>query len=804
MMSFAFLRFGTCVRYVNMVVIMVLCAAAMVFGYPYPSIAESRPAMRPGNGASEAVPVSPVPNKADQKVTIVSIPGWSFLDWSEDVLSQLPTISLLIREGAIGAMNVRIPEKGLEDLYVTLGAGAPASSSPDYGAWPVNRGGEGDAREGGQRYRRLTGREPGEAAIVLPEIEAILRRNDIRSQRPRPGLFGEMLRKTGIPACVIGNSDTPPDKKRYAPLLLMDEQGRVPCGRIDESVLALDDAAPSRVKTNAAALLQAWQSVQGTAVVVLEWSDLLRFQSEQPLYEGAQAKRQKLSALSRLDSLLGELLALQRSGDSIWLLSPFVGAEASRSRDLLAPVIYAGPGVASGLLTSPSTRRSGIVTASDFAPSVLASLGIETPQDMAGQPMEVVTRPGAWTALSKQLDTIKDIYRLRPRLLLPFVSVEAIAMLGALLVIWWKPRKAVRWAEWLLLAIMAAPLVLLMTGWLNVIKPLPAYGQAALFIGGSALIAAFCLARSGALQAAVAVSGITASALLLDGLFGAEGMKRSVLGYDPMVGARYYGMGNEYMGVLVGAVTLVFAAALERRRRPRTAAPEALPAPAEPPHSRTAEHAHRRRTRVRAAGLAAFALAVPLVYLAAPQLGTNAGGAVTAAVAFGLAWLRSFAGGTARRLGLVPLVLVCAALVAAGFASLWLLNAAIPAATSQQSHIGRAMAALGDGRTDLIAAMIVRKLQMNVHLIGVSVWTKVLAAGLIVMAVAVIRPRGAFRRWESEHPFYMNGFIAIAVGSVAALVFNDSGIVAAATMIVYAAVPMLLMRLQEDKSSHSA
>jgi hypothetical protein len=50
----------------------------------------------------------------------------------------------------------------------------------------------------------------------------------------------------------------------------------------------------------------------------------------------------------------------------------------------------------------------------------------------------------------------------------------------------------------------------------------------------------------------------------------------------------------------------------------------------------------------------------------------------------------------------------------------------------------------------------------------------------------------------------MSGFIAIAVGAVAALAFNDSGIVAAATMIVYAAVPMLLLRIQEDSSSHSA
>ncbi|MEF3304513.1 hypothetical protein PV407_15235, partial [Paenibacillus sp. GYB003] len=186
------------------------------------------------------------------------------------------------------------------------------------------------------------------------------------------------------------------------------------------------------------------------------------------------------------------------------------------------------------------------------------------------------------------------------------------------------------------------------------------------------------------------------------------------------------------------------------------------------------------------------------------RLGTNAGGAVTAAVAFGVAWLRSFAGGIFRRGRLAPLALVCAVLVCAGFAALWLLNGAVPADAGRQSHIGRAMNALGDGRFDWIAALIVRKLQMNAHLIGVSAWTKVLAAGLLVMAVAVVRPKGAFRRWESRYPHLMNGFIAIAVGAVAALAFNDSGIVAAGTMIVYAAVPMLLLRLQEDSRSQSA
>jgi cell division protein FtsX len=65
------------------------------------------------------------------------------------------------------------------------------------------------------------------------------------------------------------------------------------------------------------------------------------------------------------------------------------------------------------------------------------------------------------------------------------------------------------------------------------------------------------------------------------------------------------------------------------------------------------------------------------------------------------------------------------------------------------------------------------------------------------MAVMLLKPRGLFRSWQTRYPFLMHGFAACTIGAVAALAFNDSGIVAAATMIVYVAVPMLLLRLDE-------
>ncbi|TBL67752.1 hypothetical protein EYB31_39355 [Paenibacillus thalictri] len=132
-------------------------------------------------------------------------------------------------------------------------------------------------------------------------------------------------------------------------------------------------------------------------------------------------------------------------------------------------------------------------------------------------------------------------------------------------------------------------------------------------------------------------------------------------------------------------------------------------------------------------------------------------------------------------------------------AALWLLNAAITLPPAQQTHIGRAFGQLAAGRVDVIGAIIRRKLEMNAHLIAVSAWSKVLLTALFVMAVMLLKPRGIFKEWQRRYPYLMQGFTAGAIGTVAALVFNDSGIVAAATMIVYVAVPMLLLRLNEQR-----
>lgn len=91
--------------------------------------------------------------------------------------------------------------------------------------------------------------------------------------------------------------------------------------------------------------------------------------------------------------------------------------------------------------------------------------------------------------------------------------------------------------------------------------------------------------------------------------------------------------------------------------------------------------------------------------------------------------------------------------------------------------------------------MAVRKLETNWRLIRHSIWTKVFALSLIVSFIVQLLPGTG--RSPQMSPAWAAAFRGILAASVAALLFNDSGIVAAATAIVYLVVPKLILEATE-------
>ncbi len=720
----------------------------------------------------------------DKKVTIVSIPGLSFLETGEPQLDEWPRLRRIALHGAAGALNVRTPGKGLEDSYLTLGAGAPASGSSQ--SQGLNRGETKDGYPADELYVRYNGTLPEEAGVIVPGIAAIDAENREGTYGAVAGLLGETLRQHGIKTYVFGNGESArgtaseaDQMKRYAPFMLMNRAGWVTGGDVGGGTLVPSAARPYSVKTDYSYILRRWEQADRPSVVLIELGDLSRLYGEKPWYREDRFTQVKRQTMREMDDFIGRLCARTTGGDSLWILSPQANSDALGEKMMLTPIFKYNSGMRQSILVSDTTRRNGIVANHDVAPSLLREFGIDTPRGMIGMPMrsEPMERQTLW--LQDQLEKIRRVYLLRPKLLYAFVFYEIAVLLIGLLaaLIGWRWRKSDLWLTAPLMSLLVSPPLMLATGWLS---GSPIAVMAAAFVIG--VIGMSLLVSRLPLFAALAlVSAATVVLLLLDGVTGARAMKFSVLGYDPMIGARYYGIGNEFMGVLIGAAVLASSVLLQKRAW------------------RHAEKPFTPAIKVAAAG----AYALISVYLAAPFLGTNAGGAITAVIAFGIAWARSFCAGKMRELSWSRLALLIGLLLTAALFVLWLLNSVIPMQEQQHSHIGRAMRLAAEGRIDWIGQMIVRKLQMNWHLIAVSSWSKVLFTSLFVAAVLVLRPGGLFRVWQMRYPYMMYGFSANTIGAITALLCNDSGIVAAATMIVYVAVPMLLLKLEGNKVTSS-
>lgn len=774
-------------------------------------------------------------NKVKSKqVTVVSIPGLSFMELRPDQLMELPHLRRLTELSAVGAMNIRTSSRTMRDVYVSLGAGAPSVGVAEVQAFAAK-----ETRQGihiSELMNRYIGRygedRPIEAdSVLVPDITMLQRANE--NQGYGTGNLGELLKEYGVYRSVLGSSDLGKrsgieEKKlrRYSPFMLMDSNGFVDKGALGDDVITVVVDRPYGVTTNYAQLLSLWEKRKLPGIALIELGDLYRLYSDQEHYTEVRFTQLKGQILKEMDQWIGQVVAGMTEEESLWIFSPEVNNEAARAKAYLSPILHYTTDSRGAILVSESTRRQGVVTAQDFTSSLLKEFNIPVPSGLMGIPLSYMGKSDVLAGLVREQSSMQMIYRSRPLLLYPFVTYEMLVLLLSLMYgLWIKKRmadpgyleeKALPWrrcVRTLLFSLLTTPAVMLLMGWLVVplTTKIGIEGTMrvliAIFIVCTLLIST--VMEKCHLSTAMIWLGLgNALIITLDGSTGAHAMKYSILGYAPMIGARYYGIGNEYMGVLIGALVLGVTAALQRRHAGEQPALRGggfdgfAPLLAGSGKMEASPRLGGAAASPAAALLACGAFLLVAGCLAAPSLGANAGGALSAAVAFGVAGAQCFAGERWRELRLGRGAALLSALLALGLGALWLLNSAdSPAAFARESHVGRAFHALHAGHFDQIGQLIERKLRMNVHLLRASVWSKVLITSLIVMAVLVLRPRGRLRLWQHKYPYWMYGFSANMIGAIAALLLNDSGIVAAATLIIFVAVPMQLLRLQELEAS---
>lgn len=724
-----------------------------------------------------------LPAFARMKVVMVVVPAVSLRDMAS---ADLPNFGFLLDSGCVGLMNTRTAGRittGNEDFtdgkyapeagYLTIGAGARTTAGCD-AARAYNADEPANGAPARLLYQRMTLIDPGKAEVVHPGIARLTRDNSTFSYDVRIGAIGSALHRAGLKTAVIGNSDDG-QPHREAVTIAMDEDGLVDYGNVGPEMVTRDPTAPSGYRTNEKKLLSEYaQCVKQADFIVVELGDTARLdRARQDMTEDAYA-RQRARALKRMDAILGKLIPNGpcSAGRRVIVVSPYPSSrELTKYGNSLCPIsVYDQRSFhrsgACALLTSGSTRTDGIVADTDVAPSIIEWLKPAAERGLVGRPIEPGFELGdQYPALDRIIIRTVRQSAAAPVLRQAMAVAMALAGVAALLWLWMPKGSPVR--RKLITAIALIPPALAPAMLLLALRPngsqFVTWVQLAAVTAGIVGVAA--LIGRKAMGALMLISMATAGLLLADTALGNRLCRSSIMGYSVAEGARYYGIGNEFMGSLIGASLVGLGLCMGSLRA--------------------------RVWEIRAALVAG--LVVVTAAVGAPILGANMGGAISAVVGFGCALMATSkkAFDIRKALGIA----VGVALFIGAFAYLDSLRG-----PEHASHLGRALQGIRTGGAGEAGMIIKRKLAMNWMLIRYAIWSRVLGALVGAWLVTLVGRRTP----SPPMPMHMRVAIMGAVGgTLAALVFNDSGVVAAATAFVYPWSLLMLTALEPTSGSGS-
>lgn len=403
-------------------------------------------------------------------------------------------------------------------------------------------------------------------------------------------------------------------------------------------------------------------------------------------------------------------------------------AEPPPAEDGQLPIGIAGSGF-DGNLTSDSTRMDGYVLSTDVAPTVLNWLGVGIPSEMSGQPIrsEDSVDVAAVESLGARMGVIS--HRRGPVIGFSLLAwllglfLVAAASRGAL------ARPAVRVVG---LAVVYMPLAMLAGAALEPGETT----EVLLVMLGAPSLAALTLTLLRGYRALAVAAGVTVGAYAVDLVLGSPLTSLSLLGPNPGLGVRFYGIGNELEALLAVLVVAGTGSALAGF--------------------------WPRLPRARAAAIFVAVGLLAAFLFAAGRFGADVGAAIVFPV--GAAVAAVAIAGKRRRWGLL-------AVLAAPFAVLALL-ALIDLVSGANAHLTRSVLDAG-GLGDL-SDVAQRRLQLSAHSFGRPVLLIFLPL-VAALGVAAIVKRDRLRAWVRDVPAVRAGLLGALAATVIGTLANDSG-----------------------------
>jgi hypothetical protein len=680
-----------------------------------------------GSGGTSAAAASAAAAPAHPLVVI----GLSGVQWSQVTPTATPAMWSLLDQGSTGTVTVRSVYASTcpVDGWLTVDAGQRAADDRTPGeAW------EGACRSlaepvlPAQPLDSTAGSaSPAQPApVTVPNWPVYVDQAEDSNFDPRLGLLSQGVSAGGLCSTAIGPG---------AAIALADAQGRT---------AAYLPAADLRTAVG--------PSIARCPLTVVDAGGVI---GPDDLLAGQQSNG--IPAADQLKAVAANVAAVlaQTPSTATVLL---VGLADSTRVPHLRVVAMRGNGFGPGVLYASSTRQAGLIQLTDITPTILDQLGLPIPETLGGSPL--VRRAGSPTSVAERRRDLLDydeaaqqVHTAVPRFFTGLVLAQLLLYGFAAIALrrkWTGERgrertlRAVRQVALLFAAVPVATFLANTVPWWRashalIVLPLvvAAYALAIFAVAG------FGPWRRHPLGDVSVVAVVTLVVLALDVMLGSRLQLSTLMGLQPVVAGRFYGMGNVTYALFATAGLLLATALADPLVR-----------------------AGRRRL----AGLIVVAVGLFVVLVDAwPAWGSDFGGPPASIPAF--AFLTFAVLGVRLNLRRVALIVVGTVAVVSVISILdWLRP------PQDQSHLGKFVQTVIDGGAwDVIK----RKLAQNLDILFSNILSLLVPVGVLFVVLILLRPSSwganALQRAFDRSPVLRAGLLSGLVVWVVGFALNDSG-----------------------------
>ena len=661
----------------------------------------------------------------------------------------------LNKRGYVGLMNVR-GDGGNNDIraYATIGAGRRANVTSD------NYFDFKDATEQSlKQFKSMTGQN-GKAINNLSINKMNTYNSDNGQYGATLGAIGQTLSDNDLKVAVLGNADTGTEEdelNRNIGLMAMDNLGRIELGNVDDINIE-DSSMPFGIRTDYDKLISETKKYyEESDVLFVELGDTTRLDLFKEYLNEETTNSVRKAIYNNINTYLEEVFNLVNKNDNVYIISAYPSKVDYANKRRLSPVIkFDGEG--KGLLHSATTRRSGIIGNVDIGVDILNTYGLQNEQTV-GKAFTYIDKTDNLEYIKHEFEKIVTIATVRTNIVNTFVTVVAASWVITMLLLLVSKkipkedtkRKVFTVLKELVKLGMIMPLAFVVAPIFNFKTPT----TVTLGIVGTILaiyLVATLLFRRNDTKQMLFYTTLTVLIISIDCIFGTPLQKSSIMSYDAIVGARYYGMGNEFQGIIIGCSLFTFTTLLTYNKLPKWAVV-----------------------------LLSFII---LITTASPTMGANVGASISEFVAFFTLILLVY--NVKIDLKKILLIGIGVVVVVGSFAMIDIIS-------GSESHLSLFIGQIFENGPSAIIETFSRKISMNLKLAKTSIWVNILLVGTGVIGILLLKPNKKTNKLAAKHPMLYKGFLANLVGCLITLLVNDSGIVSASTAAIYILIPLVII-----------